>query len=175
MQVTKFLWSPLFWGRDNFSGEDNNYLTNVVVQSLVSDSVWPHGLKHTRLPCPSLSPWVHSNSCPLSQWCHPTISSSVTPFSSALSLSQHQGLFQWAVSSHQVAKVLELQFQNLSYQWIFRIDLFRIDWFDFLAVQETLKTTSNYFSGETLPESKLVLTHMKAETERAKKLDQGRW
>ena len=53
--------------------------------------------------------------------------------------------------------------------------MFRIDWFDFLAVQETLKTTSNYFSGETLPESKLVLTHMKAETERAKKLDQGRW
>jgi len=42
----------------------------------------PHGLQHARLPCPSLSPGVCSNSCPLSQWCHPTISSSATPFSS---------------------------------------------------------------------------------------------
>ena len=46
----------------------------------MSSSLWPWGLQHTRLPCPSLSPWVSSNSCPLNQWCHPTISSSVTPF-----------------------------------------------------------------------------------------------
>ena len=44
--------------------------------------VWPKGLQHARLPCSSLSPWVCSKSCPLSWWCHPTISSSVTPFSS---------------------------------------------------------------------------------------------
>ena len=49
--------------------------------SVVSDSLRPHGLQHTRLPCPSLFTWVCSNSCPLSQWCHPTISSSVIPFS----------------------------------------------------------------------------------------------
>ena len=47
----------------------------------MSDSLWPHGL-HTRLPCPSLSPGVCSNSCPFSRWCHPTISSSAVPFSS---------------------------------------------------------------------------------------------
>ena len=47
--------------------------------SAVSDSLRFQGLQHTRLPCPSLSPEVRSNSCPLSQWCHPTISSSVTP------------------------------------------------------------------------------------------------
>ena len=52
--------------------------------SVVSDSLQHHGLEHTRLPCPSLSPRVHSNSCPLSHWCHPTISSSVTHFSSCL-------------------------------------------------------------------------------------------
>ena len=46
----------------------------------MSDSLWPHGLQHTRLPCPPLSPGVCSDSCPLSQWCHPTISSSGTPF-----------------------------------------------------------------------------------------------
>ena len=50
----------------------------------MSDSLWTHGLQHARLPCPSLSPKACSNSRPLSQWCHPTISSSVVPFSSCL-------------------------------------------------------------------------------------------
>ena len=50
----------------------------------MSDSLWPHGLQHARLPCCSQSPGVCSNSCPLSQWCHPTISSSVIPFSYCL-------------------------------------------------------------------------------------------
>ena len=55
-----------------------------ITQSLFnnSNSLWPHGLQHTRLPCPSPSPGVCSDSCPLSQWCHPITSSSVTPFSS---------------------------------------------------------------------------------------------
>ena len=48
----------------------------------MSDSLWPHGMQHTGLPCPSLSPRICLNSCPLSCWCHPTISSSVSPFSS---------------------------------------------------------------------------------------------
>ena len=52
--------------------------------SIMSNSLWPHGLQHTRLLSPSLSPRVCSNSCPLSQWCHPTISSSVVSFSSCL-------------------------------------------------------------------------------------------
>ena len=50
--------------------------------SVVSDSLWPHGLQHARPPCPSPTPGVYSNSCPLSRWCHPAISSSVIPFSS---------------------------------------------------------------------------------------------
>ena len=51
-------------------------------RSVVSDSLRPHESQHARLPCPSPTPGVHSNSCPLSQWCHPAISSSVIPFSS---------------------------------------------------------------------------------------------
>ena len=51
-------------------------------RSVMSNSLQPHGLQHTRPPCPSLTPGVHPNSCPLSQWCHPAISSSVVPFSS---------------------------------------------------------------------------------------------
>ena len=52
--------------------------------SAMSDSLWPHGLQHARLPCPSPTPRAFSNSCSLSQWCHPTISSSVVPFSSVV-------------------------------------------------------------------------------------------
>ena len=60
----------------------------------------------------------------------------------ALNISQHQGLFQWLGSSHQVAKVSELQLQHQSFQWIFRVYSFRIDWFDFLAVHGTLKSST---------------------------------
>ena len=62
--------------------------------SVVSDSLRPHGLQHTRPPCPSPTPGVCSNSCPLSQWCHPTISSSVIPFSSHLQSFPASGSFQ---------------------------------------------------------------------------------
>ena len=178
--------------------------------SVVSDSLQPHGLQHAKLPCASPTPGACLNSCPFSQWCHPTISSSVVPFShlqsfpasrsfsmsqfftsggqSILKLrfssvhvssvaqscptlcdpmnrstpglpvhhqlpeftqthvhrggdaiqpshplsspsppvptpSQHQGLFQWVNSSHQVAKVLEFQLQHQSFQWTPRTDL----------------------------------------------------
>ena len=59
----------------------------------MSDSLWPHGLQHTRLPCPSLSPRVCSNSCPLIWWCYPTVSSSVIPFSSCLQSFPASGSF----------------------------------------------------------------------------------
>ena len=65
-----------------------------------------------KAPCPSPTPRVHPIPCPLSWWCHPTISSSVIASPRALNLSQHQGLFKWVSSSHQVAKVLEFQLQH---------------------------------------------------------------
>ena len=111
-------------------------------QSVVSDSLWPHGLQHARRPCPSTTLGVYSNSCLLSRWCHPTTSSSVVPFSCLQSLPA-SGSFQMSQFSHQVAKVLEFQLQHQSFQWIFRTDFFRIDWFDVFAVQGTLKTLSN--------------------------------
>ena len=109
--------------------------------SVVSDSLQPSRLQHARLPHPSPTPGAYSNSCPSSRWCHPTILSSVVPFSPAFSLSQHQGVFQWICFSHQVAKVLELQLQHQSFQWIFRTD--------FLAVQGTLKSLLQYHSSQT--------------------------
>ena len=82
-----------------------------------------HEPQHARPPCASPTPGVHPNPGPLSRWCHPTISSSVIPFSSCLQSFQHQGLFQWVSSSHEVAKGLDFQLQHQSFQWTPRTDL----------------------------------------------------
>ena len=95
-----------------------NQLVSQFSCSFVSSSLQRHGLQHTRPPCPSPTHRVYSNSCPLSQWCHPTIPSFVIPFSCP-HLSQHQDLCQWVGFSHLVAKVLEFQLQHQSFQWIF--------------------------------------------------------
>ena len=73
------------------SGEGNDSVQ--VSHSVVSDSLWSHGLKHARLPCPSPTPGAYSNSCPSSWWCHPTISSSVICFSSHLQSFPSSGSF----------------------------------------------------------------------------------
>ena len=98
-----------------FSGEGNSL---VFSHSVMSDSLRPHESQHARPPCPSPTPGVHWDSHPSSQWCHPAISSSVVPFSYSQSY-QHQDLFQWIGSSHQVAKVLDPQLRHQSFQWIF--------------------------------------------------------
>ena len=69
-----------------------------------------------------------------------------SPFPPTFNLSQHQGLFQWVSSLHQVVKVLEFQLQYQSFQWIFRTDSFRMHWLDLLAVQGTLKSLQHYSS-----------------------------
>ena len=91
--------------------------------SVVSDSLWPHELQQDRPLCPSPTPGLHPNPCPLSRWCHPAISSSLVPFSSCLQSFLHQGLFKWVSSLRQVAKVLEFQLQHQSFQWTPRTDL----------------------------------------------------
>ena len=91
--------------------------------SVVSDSLRPHELQHARPPCPSPTPGVHSDSHPSSQWYHPAISSSVIPSPPAPNPSQHQSLFQWVNSLHEVAKVLEFQLQHHSLQRNPRADL----------------------------------------------------
>ena len=90
--------------------------------SVMSDSLRPHGLQHIRLPCPSPTPGIHSNSCPLGRWCHPAISSSVVPFSSCLQSFPASGLSKWVSSSHQVAKGLQFQLEHQFFLWIFRTD-----------------------------------------------------
>ena len=92
--------------------------------SVMSNSLWPHGLQHTRPPCPSPTPRVCSNSCPLSQWCHPTISSSVIPFSFHLQSFPASGSFQmsqlFASGGQRIgasASVLPVNIQDWSSEW----------------------------------------------------------
>ena len=117
---------------------------------MVSNSLWPHGLQHTRLPCPSPTPRACSNSCPLSQWCHPTTSSSVIPFSSCI-----QSFLAWG-SSPMSQSVLHIKWLNY---WSFSFNIspsneysglisFRIDWFDLLKVQGTLKSLLQHHSSK---------------------------
>ena len=92
--------------------------------SVMSDSLRPHESQHSRYPCPSPTPGVHSNSCPLSWWCHPAISSSIVPFSSCPQSLPASGSFPiWVNSSHEVAKVLEFQLQDQSFQRTLRTGL----------------------------------------------------
>ena len=110
---------------------------------LLSCSLKLHGLQHTRPPCPSPTSRVYSNSCPLSQWCYPTISSSVTLFSCPQSF-HASGSFpmSWVfISGGQSfgasASVLPMNSGLIS---------FRIDWFNLLAVQGTLKSLPQHHS-----------------------------
>ena len=109
--------------------------------SVMTDSLWPHGLQHTRLPCPSPTPRVHPNPCPFSQWCHPTISSSVIPFSfcpqsfpasGSFPLSQLFASDGQSIRVSSLASVLPMKTQDWS--------PLRMDWLDLLAVQGTLKS-----------------------------------
>ena len=114
--------------------------------SVVSDSLWPHGLQHTRPPCPSPTPGVYSNPCPLSQWCHPTISSShplllppsvfpsITVFSSESVLHIRWPKY-WSFS-------FSINPSNENSGLIY----FRIEWFNFLAAQGTLKSLLQHHS-----------------------------
>ena len=138
-------------------------------RSVVSNSLWPHGLQHTSLPCPLPSPRRCSNSCPWSRWCHPTISSSVLPFSLKLKSiesvmpSNHLILCHPLLLPPSIPPSIRV-FSNESTlpirwpkYWSFSFNFsmspsneysglisFRIDWSDLLSVQGTLKSLLQY-------------------------------
>ena len=131
--------------------------------SVMSDSLQPRGLQHARLPCPSPTPRVYSNSCPLSRWCHPTISSSVVPFSSCPQSFPASGsfpmsqLFTWGGQRNGVSaptSVLNIQ------------DWFPLEWTDWIFFQSN--GLARVFSNTTVqkhqffgtqPSSTLSLLH----------------
>ena len=119
--------------------------------SSVAQSLWPHGLQHTRLPCPSLTPGAYSNSCPLSQWYHPTISSSVIPFSCHLQSFPASGSFQmfqmsqFFTSGGQSIGASASTSPSNEHRGLIS---FRMDWLDLLAVQGTLKSLLQHHSSK---------------------------
>ena len=87
----------------------------VQINSVMYNSRWPHGLQHARLPCPSPTPRVDSNSCPLSRWCRQTISSSLIPFSSCLQPFPVSGSLQMSQFFASGDKGLEFHLQHQSF------------------------------------------------------------
>ena len=108
--------------------------------SVVSDSLQPLGLQHTRSPCPSPIPGVYSNSCPLSQWCHPTISSSVILFSYHLQFFPASGSFQMnnIFACIRWPKYWSFSFSISPSKEYPGLISFRMDWLDLLAVHDRI-------------------------------------
>ena len=116
--------------------------------SVMSDSVWPCGLQYARLPCPSPTPGVYPNSCPLSQWCQPTISSSVVPFSSCVQSFPTSGSFQmsqlFASHGQSIGVSASTSVLPMNTQ-----DWFPLGWTDWISLQS--KGLSRVFSNITVP------------------------
>ena len=116
-------------------------------RSVMSDSLRPHGLQHARLPCPSPTPRVYPNSCPLSQWYHPTISTSVVPFSSCLQSVPASGSFQ-------MSQLFTIRWQSIgvsasaSLLLINIQDWFPLGWTGWISLQS--KGLSRVFSNTTV-------------------------
>ena len=136
-QMTVLFDAIIYWGSVPFS------------RSVMSNSLRPYGLQYARPPCPSPTPGAYSNSCPLSQWCHPTISSSVIPFSSCL-----QSFPSIRVFSNET--VLHIRWPKY---WSFSFNIspsnehsglisFKTDRLDLLAVQGTLKSLLQHHSSK---------------------------
>ena len=138
----------------------NYFLTPCSVQfshSVMSDSLWPHGLQHVRPPCSSPTPGVYSNSHPLSPWCHPTISPSVVPFSSHLQSFPTSGSFQMSqffesggqsIGVSVSASVLPMNTQD----WI------PLGWTDWISLLS--KGLSRVFSNTTVQKHQFVGTQL---------------
>ena len=117
-------------------------------RSVVSDSLRPHESQHTRPPCPSPTPGVHSNSCPSSWWCHPAVSSSVVPFCSC-----PQSLPASVFSNESTLRMRWPKYWNFSFTISPSKEhpgliSFRMDWLDLLTVQETLKSLLQHHSSK---------------------------
>ena len=129
--------------------------------SVVSNNLWPHGLQHARPPCPSTTPGVYSNSCPLSRWCHPTISSCVVPFFSYLQSFPASGSFQmsqfFTSGGHNIrvsasASVLLMNIQ----------DCFPLGWTVWIALLS--KGLSRAFSNTTVQKHQFFSTQLSSQS-----------
>ena len=125
--------------------------------SVVSDSLRPHELQHTRPPCPSPTPRVYPNSCPLSQWCHPTISSSVIPFSSCLQSFPTSGSFQMSQTFTSGGQNTGVS-ASTSVLPMNTQDWFPLGWTGWISLQS--KGLSRVFSSTTVQKNQFFCTQL---------------
>ena len=115
----------------------------------MSDPLWLHRLRHARPPCPSPTPGVYSDSCPLSRWCHPAISSPVVPISSCPQISPSIRVFSNESTLHvRWPKYWSFRFSIISSKEIPGLISFRMDWLNLHAVQGTLKSLLQHHSSK---------------------------
>ena len=128
-----------------------------IISSVMSNSLWPHGLQHVSHPCPSPTPGVYSNSCPLSWWCHPTVSSSVVlfscrlqsiPASGSLTMSQFFPSGSQSIGVSASASVLSMNIQ----------DRFPLGWTGWIALQS--KGLSRVFSNTAVQKHQFFGTQL---------------
>ena len=117
--------------------------------SVVSDSLWPQEPRDTRPPCPSVTPGVYPNPCPLCWWCHPTVSSSVVPFSSCPQSFPASGSFQMSELCSSGTKYWSFSFNISPSNEYPGLISFRMDWLDLLAFQVILKSLLQYHNSKT--------------------------
>ena len=129
----------------------------VQFSSIVSVSLWPYGLRHARPPCPSPAPRVYSNSCPLSRWCHPIISSSVVPFSSCLQSFPASGSFPmsqlFASGGQNIGVSASTSVLPMNIQ-----DRFPLGWTGWISLQS--KGISRVFSNTTVQKHQFFSTQL---------------
>ena len=113
----------------------------------MSDSLWPHGLQHSRPPYPSPTPGVYSNPCPSIRWCHPTISSSVIHFSSCPQFLPGSESSSESTLCMNWPKYWSFSFSIIPSKEIPGL-IFRMDWLDLLAVEGTLKSLLQHYSSK---------------------------
>ena len=147
------------------AAESRTWLSTIAIKLLpvqfssvaqLCPTLWPHELQHSRPPCPSPTPWVYPNSCPLSRWTwpsHPLLS----PSPPAFNFSQHQGLFKWVSSSHQVAKILEFSASTSVLPMITQ-DWSPLGWTGWISLQS--KALSRVFSNTTVEKHQFFGTQL---------------
>ena len=133
---------------ENLKKQNQPFISSVQFsRSVMSDSLRPHGLQHARPPCPSPTPGVCPNSCPLSRWCHPTISSSVVPFSFHLQSFPGSGSFQISQLFTSDGQSLGVSASTSVLQMNIQ-DWFPLAWTDWISLQS--KRLSRVFSKTTV-------------------------
>ena len=139
-------------------------------RSVMSDSLRPHGLQHARHCCPSPTPGVYPNSCPLSQWCHLTISSSVVPFSSCLQSFPTSGSFQMSQLFTSGGQSIGVS-ASTSVLPMYTQDWFPLGWTGWISLQ--FKGLSRVFSNTTVQKHQFCTQHRWDRPWQVHKIDEG--